>query len=111
MAHDDRYKAFWPLPGSWENYLESLREILSKIREGGFTLDKLADWSSSRFGSKPEWTREALRICVVYTSLARVENGLLFLTEDGHRFLDTKDGKIVLDCICRNIWGIKEKKG
>jgi hypothetical protein len=100
--------SFWPLPGGWESYLETLSLILSKIRESRPTLDELANWAGNRFGSKPEWTRESLRVCILYTSLARMEGNSLYLTEEGRRFLEAKDGEIVLNCLCRNIWGIRE---
>jgi len=107
LGVNNRYMSLWPLPGGWKNYLETLSLILSKIRESKLTLDELAKLIGDTFKCNPEWIREALRICILYTSLARVEDGLLYLTEDGRKFLDTKDRRIVLDHLCQNIWGVR----
>ena len=103
-----RYKACWPLPGKMENYISNLTKLLVRIREHEPTLDELANWANNWFGSALEWTKSAIRITVVYTSLARIENGSLHLTETGQEFLNTKDNFIILNGFLQGIWGIRE---
>lgn len=107
MSVTRQYKALWPLPGGLENYLETLWEILSKIRESKLTRRELSAWVSKRF-RMGRWTEGALRTCIIYMSLAVDRGGFLHLTEDGVRFLETRDKRVILNSLYRNIWGIKE---
>jgi len=104
-----RYMAFWPLPGRWEDYVQNLVRILEKIKESKLTIDELASWASNQFGSKLEWTKNAIMIIIVHTSVvSSMENGALRLSEAGQKFLNTKDNEVILDRFLQSIWGMKE---
>ena len=100
--------SFWPLPGKRKDCLKTLSIILSKIQESELSLDELASWVSYKLGSKVEWTKNSIRVTMLYTKLAKVEDGIIHLTEAGQRFLETNDKKIVVNCLLENIWGIRE---
>lgn len=104
----ERHMACWPLPGKLENYIPNLTKLLVRIRENEPTLDDLASWASNWLGSAIGWTKSAIRITVVYTSLASIKNSSLHLTRAGQEFLDTRDNIIVLNGFLQGIWGIRE---
>jgi hypothetical protein len=109
MVLQNCYWGFWPLPGGEKKYLEVLTEILVKVRDESPSFDSLASWVSERFGSRVEWTRSSLRATVFNMGLARKnENGICELTEEGRRFLETRDLNLVIECLRNNICGIDE---
>ena len=111
MSYDNRYRACWPIPGGSrgsKEYLENLRAILYTISSNQFTIDELAQHVAAQFGAKVSWVRESLRICIIYTSLAKLEGGVVRLTEDAREYLRTGDETILAKCFCENIWGFKE---
>jgi hypothetical protein len=72
------------------------------------TIDELAQHVAVRFGARFNWVRESLRICIIYTSLAKQEAGTLVLTEDSLGYLRTGDVTLLAKCFCKNIWGFTE---
>jgi len=91
-----------------KEYLENLRIILSMIDSNQLTFDDLAQQVAERFGAKITWVRESLRICIIYTSLAKLKGDLLELTEDGRKYLETGDVTSLAKCFYENIWGFRE---
>jgi len=104
---DDRHMALWPPPGGREKFMDSLIKILGRIRDTKPRLDELVIWGKGEFGVE-KWIENAIRITVLYTALAEKKDGVLVLTENGQRYLDTRDNKVVLNGLLENIWGVKE---
>ncbi|MEM3564663.1 MAG: hypothetical protein QXR19_15635, partial [Candidatus Jordarchaeaceae archaeon] len=99
--------SFWPLPGGYDHYLETLLNLLSRIAEEP-TFEELVEWASKTLNAKSEWLKNSIRIIIIYSGLANLKGDKVYLTEKGSEFLKTRNPEIVLKAFLERIWGIRE---
>jgi len=62
----ERTSSFWPLPGGYRNYLETLRNLLGRIAEEP-AFDDLVEWASKILDTESGWLRNSIRIVIIYS--------------------------------------------
>jgi hypothetical protein len=107
MEMSERTSSFWPLPGGYDHYLETLLNLLSKIAEEP-TFQELIEWASKILNKKPNWLGNSIRIVIIYSGLAELKGDRIYLTEKGLEFLRTKNPETVLRAFLERIWGFRE---
>jgi len=103
----NRTVSFWPLPGGYKHYLEVLFIILNKIAEKP-TFEELVKWASKILRKSEGWIDSSIRNVVVYSGLAVLDRSKISLTDEGLKFLRSKNSEIVLKAFINKIWGIRE---
>jgi hypothetical protein len=103
----ERTTSFWPLPGGYKNYLETLQKFLSKISEEP-TFKEVVSWASKTFNKSPEWMDGSILNVIIYSGLASLEGKKIRLTDKGLEFLKSNDPEVILRTFLENVWGIRE---
>jgi len=102
-----RSTSFWPLPGGYKHYLETLLKLLSKIAENP-SFKGLTEWASKTLQKSSGWIDGSIRSVIVNSGLASLEGDSIQLTDKGLEFLKTKNPEVVLSAFLDRIWGIRE---
>jgi len=103
----ERTSSFWPLPGGYRNYLETLRNLLGRIAEEP-AFDDLVEWASKILDTESGWLRNSIRIVIIYSGLTGLRGDRICLTDKGLEFLRTGNPGTVIRAFLERIWGIRE---
>lgn len=100
----DKSRVIWPLPGGTNSYVETLDEILEEVRSGNRTKKGLINWVLTRFDTvKSEKTTWGYISVPRNMGLIDFKDGACFLTDEGRRYIETKDCELLYDIISRHI--------
>jgi len=102
-----KYKSFYPLPGGWNNYVNTLTQILNKIQKTNLSMNELKEWCMEQFETDEGWTSSYIR-GVVLRVFAEKKNEIISLTENSNKFLDTQDNRVVLNALLEKIMGFDD---
>lgn len=99
-----KIRGWWPLPGGTKNYGNSLIKILSQIKHHNYTEKTLSDWIINEYKAVESRKTTAGYIDVVRkTSFVKKDSGTFRLTDLGEKVLETKDNKLILETLIKNV--------
>jgi len=106
----DKYQSFWPLPGRIEDFVETLLRSLKFIHENKPSEDWLRKWF---FGAFPTVTKEGnvrtyINTVLKHSGLLTWDRSGFYLSEDGRRYLEKPDNKVLFEILDRNVTGFRE---
>jgi len=105
----NKQKGFWPLPGGIRNYVNTLSEILSIIKENKPSEKKLIDWLIQKYSLKNKKPAKSyINAVIKKTGLIDIREGKFVLNNFGEEFLKTKNNLIILKLFIKNIFGFEE---
>ena len=104
----EKLKGFWPLPGGIRNYVTTLSKILSVLSEHQFDEKNLIRWLMKEYSLQSPSTSKHYIDIVKKIGFADIKNDYFIITNDGKKFLETKDNLLVLKLLIEKIFGFEE---
>ena len=99
-----KIRGWWPLPGGTRKYVDTLYKILEQISVGNLNEKTLSDWIIEEYPVVTSRKTTAVYIDLVRKAgFAKIDNNLIKLTEIGKEVLNSKDNKLVLESLIKNI--------
>lgn len=101
---DEKSRSIWPLPGGINSYVESLNEILAAVNSKINTKEKIVNWIIKTY-ENVESKKTAQGYANVPRNMGLIEfmDGIYKLTEDGAKYLHSKDKDLLYKIISANI--------
>ncbi len=107
----ERQKAFWPLPGGWEKYDDSLYSTLKYVSENEPSVDELVEWFLDSFDKVNSTKNAKGYVNNVLKSIGFFnfdDNKYLKLSDAGEYYLKNKDNDYLSNVLLDYIYGFKE---
>ncbi|PKL35952.1 MAG: hypothetical protein CVV44_20785 [Spirochaetae bacterium HGW-Spirochaetae-1] len=105
----DKGRSVWPLPGGINSYIATLDLYLQSIKKGINTKTAIIKWFIDTYENvTSEKTAYGYSGVPRSMGLIEVRDGVYKLTEDGERYLGSKDIEFLYDTINKNIFGFEE---
>lgn len=104
----NKNRSTWPLPGGINNYINTLNNFLEILSSGFDTKKKLISWYMKNFNVNSETTAYGYIHVPKNMGLIDIKNGKYFLTEDGKKYLKSKDLSLLYETISKNIFAFDE---
>jgi hypothetical protein len=105
----ERLKGIWPLPGGWNNYVQTLKKILGKVNKENPTMTQMFSWLKDEYGlsgkASPFGYLRVVKDCLGFLD---EKGGRLEITATARQFLTTEDNKLVLDILRKRVLGFEE---
>lgn len=100
----EKSRSLWPLPGGTSNYVNTLNQLLQTISSGISSKKGLIDWLLSNFDNIKSKNSTWGYINVPKNmGLIRFVSGNCSLTDEGKKYLETKDLDFLYKTISKNI--------
>lgn len=100
----DKSRVIWPLPGGITSYIDTLNKLLEEIETGNTSKKGLISWVLRNFENvKSEKTTWGYINVPRNMGLIDFKDGKCFLTDDGRKYLESKDLSILYETISKNI--------
>lgn len=109
MSHS-KYPSFWPFPGGVENFVESLNKALAFIRNNKPSEEQMTKWFFASFPKvkKRGNIRGYISVTLRHSGLVVINRNGITLSEDGKKYLDKPDSKLLFKILDNNVLGFKE---
>jgi len=105
----DKNRSIWPLPGGINSYIDSLNLLLKAIKDGTNTKDKIIKWFIDTFQNvNSEKTANGYAQVPRSLGLVTTKDGIYLLTDDGKKYLQSKNQDFLFDIITNNVFGFEE---
>ncbi|MBU2476697.1 restriction endonuclease [Candidatus Micrarchaeota archaeon] len=105
----EKNKSIWPLPGGTHNYVDTLNKFLEAVNGGINKKTKLVEWYKNNFENvQSDKTAEGYIFVPKSMGLVDIRDGQYSLTEDGKKYLHSKDLNRLYEIISKNIFAFDE---
>jgi HJR/Mrr/RecB family endonuclease len=109
MSTSDKKMSIWPLPGGIDSYVNTLNTFLEAIRDGTNNKSDLINWYKNNFENvQSDRTSEGYIFVPKSMGLIEIKDGIYYLTEEGKKYIETKDLNLLYDLISKNIFAFEE---
>jgi HJR/Mrr/RecB family endonuclease len=109
MSSSDKKMSMWPLPGGNDNYIDTLNKFLKAIENGTNNKTDLINWYKNNFENvQSDRTSEGYIFVPKSMGLIEIKEGIYYLTEEGKKYIETKDLNLLYNLISKNIFAFEE---
>ncbi len=105
----DKNRSIWPLPGGINSYVDTLNKFLEAVKMEINDKASLIKWYKENFENvQSDKSAEGYIFVPKSMGLIDIEHGKYFLTEDGKKYLPSKDINLLYDIISKNVFAFDE---
>ena len=101
----DKNRSIWPLPGGIYNYVDTLNKFLETVNSGINKKSDLIKWYKDKFENVlSDKTAEGYIFVPKSMGLIEIKDGKYYLSEEGKKYLESKNLDVLYDIIVKNIF-------